>query len=87
MFLLQTPDANIHDVYISTLCYNLNTHIHTQPEIADSKELAASLDAAERPNDPYFNKLLRIATTRCMAPAQYFSSGELSSLYLYVYMD
>jgi len=35
-----------------------------------------SLDAAERPGDPYFNKLLRIVCTRCMAPAQYFSSGE-----------
>jgi exosome complex exonuclease DIS3/RRP44 len=44
--------------------------------IEDSKRLADSLDNAVRPDDPYFNKLLRIVCTRCMAPAQYFSSGE-----------
>lgn len=30
-----------------------------------------------RPDDPYFNKLLRILSTRCMMPAQYFCSGEM----------
>ena len=45
-------------------------------DIEDSKRLADSLDAATREADPYFNKLLRIAATRCMAPAQYFCSGE-----------
>ncbi len=30
-----------------------------------------------RPEDPYFNKLLRILSTRCMMPAQYFCSGEI----------
>jgi len=44
--------------------------------IGDSRELADSLDAAVRLDDEYFNKLLRIMCTRCMAPAQYFSSGE-----------
>ena len=27
--------------------------------------------------DPYFNKLLRIMSTRCMMPAEYFCSGEI----------
>ncbi len=27
------------------------------------------------PEDPYFNKLVRIMTTRCMMQAQYFCSG------------
>lgn len=45
--------------------------------INSSKALADSLDAAVRPNDPYFNKLLRILSTRCMMPAQYFCSGEI----------
>jgi exosome complex exonuclease DIS3/RRP44 len=44
--------------------------------IDDSKKLADSLDAAVSEEDPYFNKLLRILSTRCMSPAQYFCSGE-----------
>jgi len=46
-------------------------------DISSSKALADSLDAAVRPEDPYFNKLLRILSTRCMMPAQYFCSGEI----------
>jgi exosome complex exonuclease DIS3/RRP44 len=45
-------------------------------DIEDSKRLAESLDAANTENEPYFNKLLRILSTRCMSPAQYFCSGE-----------
>jgi exosome complex exonuclease DIS3/RRP44 len=45
-------------------------------EIDDSKMLADSLDAAQVDHDPYVNKLLRILSTRCMSPAQYFCSGE-----------
>jgi len=44
--------------------------------IDDSKRLADSLDAAIIESDPYFNKILRILSTRCMSPAQYFCSGE-----------
>lgn len=46
-------------------------------DVSSSRRLADSLDAAQRPSDPYFNKLLRILATRCMTPAQYFNSGEL----------
>ena len=45
-------------------------------DIEDSKRLADSLDAAHIDSDPYINKLLRILSTRCMSPAQYFCSGE-----------
>jgi len=45
-------------------------------DIEDSKRLADSLDAAVKQSDPYFNELLRILSTRCMSPAQYFCSGE-----------
>ena len=38
--------------------------------------LAESLDAATRPDDPYFNKLIRILATRCMTQALYFGSGD-----------
>ena len=46
-------------------------------DISTSKTLADSLDRAVRPEDPFFNKLLRILSTRCMMPAQYFCSGEI----------
>jgi len=42
-----------------------------------SKSIADSLDNAERPEDPYFNKALRILCTRCMQQAVYFCSGSL----------
>ncbi len=45
-------------------------------DIEDSKRLADSLDSAQVENEPYFNKLLRILSTRCMSPAQYFCSGD-----------
>jgi exosome complex exonuclease DIS3/RRP44 len=41
-----------------------------------SKEVAASLDAAVRSDDRYFNKLVRIMATRCMTQAKYFASGD-----------
>ena len=41
-----------------------------------SRELGASLDACERPGDPYFNTAVRILGTRCMSQAVYFSSAE-----------
>lgn len=46
-------------------------------DISTSKTLADSLDRAVRDDDPFFNKLLRILSTRCMMPAQYFCSGEI----------
>jgi exosome complex exonuclease DIS3/RRP44 len=45
-------------------------------DIEDSKRLADSLDVAQVESDPYINKLLRILSTRCMSPAQYFSSAD-----------
>eukprot|EP01103_Thecamoeba_quadrilineata_P016000 TRINITY_DN5220_c0_g1_i2.p1 TRINITY_DN5220_c0_g1~~TRINITY_DN5220_c0_g1_i2.p1 ORF type:complete len:949 (+),score=182.23 TRINITY_DN5220_c0_g1_i2:31-2877(+) len=42
-----------------------------------SKHLSDSLDKIDNPSDPYFNKLIRILTTRCMTQAVYFSSGTL----------
>ena len=46
-------------------------------DITSSKALADSLDLAVKEDDAYFNKLLRIMSTRCMMPAQYFCSGEI----------
>jgi len=46
--------------------------------ISTSKELADSLDKAQKPGKPFFNKLLRILATRCMMQAVYFISGDYS---------
>lgn len=46
-------------------------------DVTSSKALADSLDRAEG-DDPYFNKLIRILTTRCMTQAVYFCSGDLT---------
>lgn len=47
-------------------------------DITNSRTLADSLDLAVRNDDAMFNKLLRMLATRCMMPAQYFCSGEIS---------
>jgi exosome complex exonuclease DIS3/RRP44 len=47
-------------------------------DVSSSKALATSLDAAQIPNDPFFNTLVRILATRCMLSAEYFPSGTLS---------
>ena len=44
-------------------------------DVSSSKTLAESLDAAQRPDDAYFNTLLRIVATRCMSQATYCVSG------------
>ena len=46
--------------------------------IDDSKKLADSLNEAGKQlsEDPYLDQLMRILSTRCMSPAQYFCSGE-----------
>jgi len=40
--------------------YNFELHYE------NSKALAASLDKIQKKGDPFFNKLIRILTTRCM---------------------
>jgi len=43
--------------------------------IESGKVLALSLDDAVKPDNPYFNTMLRILATRCMMQAVYFASG------------
>ncbi|KAK2159602.1 hypothetical protein LSH36_150g04005 [Paralvinella palmiformis] len=44
-------------------------------DVSCGKALADSLDAANIQENPYFNTMLRILTTRCMMQAVYFCSG------------
>ncbi|PJF16825.1 VacB and RNase II family 3'-5' exoribonuclease [Paramicrosporidium saccamoebae] len=46
-------------------------------EVSTSKSLADSLDRIVDRNDPFFNRLVRIMTTRCMYQAQYFAAGSV----------
>ena len=42
-----------------------------------NKELAESLSILNRRNDPFFNRLVRLMTTRCMNQAAYFCTGDV----------
>ena len=53
---------------LSSLGYNL--------DYTSSRALAASLDKIDRKDDPFFNKLVRILTTRCMNEATYICTAD-----------
>jgi exosome complex exonuclease DIS3/RRP44 len=60
-----------------TLNEALDGKLHVRLDDTSSLTLNMSLDKCEDPKDPYFNKLIRILTTRCLRQAQYFSSGGI----------
>ncbi|KAG5474265.1 hypothetical protein LSCM1_03044 [Leishmania martiniquensis] len=60
-----------------TLNDALYRKLHVRLDDATSLTLNKSLDMCNDPADPYFNKLIRILTTRCLRQAQYFSSGGI----------
>ncbi|KAG5498181.1 hypothetical protein JIQ42_02985 [Leishmania sp. Namibia] len=60
-----------------TLNDALHRKLHVRLDDTTSLTLNKSLDKCEDTGDPYFNKLIRILTTRCLRQAQYFSSGGI----------
>lgn len=54
-------------------------------DVSSGKALAESLDAAVMSDNPYFNTMLRILTTRCMMQALYFCSGTVATDEYYHY--
>ncbi|KAJ3125164.1 exosome catalytic subunit dis3 [Nowakowskiella sp. JEL0407] len=78
------PDSSMlrrHPIPPATNFENLKNSVKEKGfefEVSSSKALSDSLDLAVLPKDPYFNKLLRIMTTRCMMQAVYFCSGTIS---------
>ncbi|GJP42959.1 hypothetical protein CLOM_g2479 [Closterium sp. NIES-68] len=67
-----TPSPNMFEPLLRTA-----EAVGISVDTSSSKNLADSLDQAVGP-DPYFNKLIRILTTRCMTQAVYFPSGQLA---------
>ena len=57
------------NVYSNFQGFEINTE--------SGKALAQSLDDAVRPDNAYFNTMLRILATRCMMQAVYFASGMM----------
>ena len=67
------PPANNFETLINALA-----PLGIEIDASNSKTLSNSLDKAILSSDPYFNKLMRIMTTRCMMQAVYFCSGTLA---------
>ena len=63
----------------------LELHGITDFKYDTNRELSDSLSRAIRLNDPYFNKLIRIMTTRTMNQAVYFCTGEVDPGLFYHY--
>lgn len=54
-------------------------------EFGSNKQLQESLDKIHRSNDPFFNKLVRIMTTRAMNEAHYFCTADFDEPEFYHY--
>ena len=66
------PPLSNYDILIKA-CKSKGVPINVE----SATGLATSLDNAVLDNEPYFNTMLRIMTTRCMMQAVYFCSGTL----------
>lgn len=65
------------DEALKTLKKLLAKHGFDDFKFDSNKELGESLNRAVKPEDPYFNQLVRMMTTRCMNQAVYFCTGEV----------
>nr|XP_045614320.1 exosome complex exonuclease RRP44-like [Procambarus clarkii] len=63
------PPSNFEPLLLAAKSQNINL------DVTSNKTLAKSLDNNTRENNPFFNSMLRIMTTRCMMQALYFCSG------------
>ncbi|KAG7165259.1 Exosome complex exonuclease RRP44-like 1, partial [Homarus americanus] len=67
------PPSNFDPLLLAAKSQNIEL------DVTSNKTLANSLNHATRDNNPFFNSMLRIMTTRCMMQALYFCSGTLES--------
>lgn len=72
--LRRHPSPNITNFDTLIKCANAKG---VNLNVGSAKELATSLNEADIPDQPYFNTLIRILTTRFMMQAVYFSSGTI----------
>ncbi|KAK3871019.1 hypothetical protein Pcinc_023815 [Petrolisthes cinctipes] len=73
------PQSNFEPLLAAADSQNINL------DVTSNKTLAESLNVATRDNNPFFNSMLRIMTTRCMMQALYFCSGTLEPPEYYHY--
>lgn len=72
------PSKRQFDLLVSQAkAVGINLRVDSSKQLQDSLDAAEAGGAAAKSN-PYFNKMLRILCTRCMMPASYFSSGEVT---------
>ncbi|MPC15533.1 Exosome complex exonuclease RRP44 [Portunus trituberculatus] len=65
------PHSNFESLLVAAKSQNIEL------DVSSNKTLAESLNNVTRDNNPFFNSMLRIMTTRCMMQALYFCSGTL----------
>ncbi|XP_063864505.1 exosome complex exonuclease RRP44-like [Scylla paramamosain] len=65
------PHSNFEPLLLSAKSQDIEL------DVSSNKALAESLNSVTRDNNPFFNSMLRIMTTRCMMQALYFCSGTL----------
>lgn len=65
------PHSNFEPLLLSAKSQDIEL------DVSSNKTLAESLNSVTRDNNPFFNSMLRIMTTRCMMQALYFCSGTL----------
>ena len=61
------------------LHYHLSRQGHGL-DLTSPTSLASSLDACDKPDDPYFNLLARFMAVRCMPAAEYVCAGEMEAI-------
>lgn len=68
-----TPNLTKFDPLLKSL-----KTVNKELKVESSKQLKESLDNCILKEDPYFNTIVRMLTTRCMEQAVYFASGDIS---------
>ncbi|XP_071531275.1 exosome complex exonuclease RRP44 [Panulirus ornatus] len=73
------PPSNFEPLLLAAKSQDLHL------DVTSNKTLANGLNHGTRDNNPFFNSMLRIMTTRCMMQAVYFCSGTLEPPEYYHY--
>lgn len=73
------PSTRQFDVLCSQAkAIGIELHVNSSKQLQQSLDLSAKRAASTNKQKNHLDKLLRIMCTRCMMPARYFSSGEMT---------